>query len=236
MGSDSGRKSRFGYFNEAPPHRVKLAGFYLDVTEVTNALYKKFCEATGRPAPPNPPWDPSYSQRPDYPVINVSWQDAAAYARWARQRLPTEEEWEYAGRGPNSRVYPWGDDDPGGYVHHSVHVPASAPVPVNGGVPNPNAEFGIQPVGTFAPDLSVFGIRDLAENVPEWVADDYALYPGNPARLPAEEIGQKTIRGGGYPLDALAVRLTNRSSFDASKKLAIGFRCAADESQLAANK
>ena len=96
MGSDE------GYSEEAPVHRVTVQAFYMDEKPVTNAQYKEFCDATGRSYPASPRWvdlPDSFLGCPDHPVVNVSWGDAQAYAKWAGKRLPTEEEWEWAARG-----------------------------------------------------------------------------------------------------------------------------------------
>ncbi len=78
-------------------HRVYVSSFFMDKYEVTVAQYRKFCNATGRTMPAEPLWQASE----DHPIVNVSWDDASAYARWAGKRLPTEAEWEYAARGGN---------------------------------------------------------------------------------------------------------------------------------------
>ena len=105
-----------GYAEERPMHRVTVCAFYMDAYPVTNREYRAFCEATGESHPPSPRWPdyPGYFLNyPDYPVINVSWERAVAYARWAGKRLPTEEEWEYAACGGlKAPRYPWGDSPP----------------------------------------------------------------------------------------------------------------------------
>src|SRR5260370_34846776 len=83
--------------------------FYIDVTEVPNDTYAKFCRATGHPLPLGFPQD-----KPNDPVVNVTYDDAQAFAKWAKKRLPIAQEWEKAARGTEGKLYPWGDDaDPG---------------------------------------------------------------------------------------------------------------------------
>jgi len=93
-----------------PAHPVTVKTFYLDPKEVTNEQYASFIRATGYNPPPswvNGMYPPRESQ---LPVTGVSWHDASAYAKWAGKRLPTEAEWEYAARGTDGRIYPWGND------------------------------------------------------------------------------------------------------------------------------
>ncbi len=214
MGSDAGRRSgEFGYYNEAPAHSVNLPPFYIDQYEVTNAEYKKFCDATGRKYPELKGLLRDYFSHGDYPVINVSWDDARAYAAWAGKRLPTEAEWEKAARGTDGRRYPWGNE-----LDSSV-IPAQGQVAVA--------------VGSHPADTSPYGVRDMAANVPEWTEDSYQLYTGNPAALPQQESSQKVVRGVLFGIqDKGAMGITNRASAEPviprGKISLIGFRCAAD--------
>ncbi|MDE3167530.1 MAG: protein kinase [Acidobacteriota bacterium] len=82
-----------------------LPAFYIDKTEVTNAAYQQFSQATGHPLPPGFPTD-----KPGYPVVDVTVGDARDFARWAGERLPTAYEWEKAARGTDGRLFPWGSD------------------------------------------------------------------------------------------------------------------------------
>lgn len=101
MGSDSG--------NASPKHKVWIDAFFIDKYEVTNHQYRRFIEATGHPKP-------SFLKdrdlnKPNQPVVGVSYYDALTYAQWAGKRLSTEAEWEYAARGGlESKQFPWGDE------------------------------------------------------------------------------------------------------------------------------
>jgi formylglycine-generating enzyme len=216
MGSDSGRKSaRYGYENEAPAHVLVVAAFYMDVTEVSNGMYVQFCRQTVRSCPANPPWDSRYRDRAHYPVMNVSWNDANDFCQWAGKELPSEAQWERAARGDEQTVFPWGNDEPRGRAN----------------LKGDDDYLYAAPVGSFPADRSAFGVLDTAGNVPEWTADDYSLYPGNPARLPEQEKNHKVIRGGGFMTDQELARLTNRASappvIRPGAVLQVGFRCVA---------
>jgi formylglycine-generating enzyme required for sulfatase activity len=164
-----------------PARAVTLSPFFIDRTEVTNAEYKKFIDATGHAAPSD--WkDGSYPEgRDNWPVTNVSWQDASDYADWIGKRLPTEAEWEAAARGTDKRIYPWGNDWRPGLA---------------------NAETqGITEVGQYKEGASPSGALDMIGNVWEWTADQFELYPGSTAALPATKkpgVTYYVIRGGAF--------------------------------------
>lgn len=222
MGGDNDQASP----DEYPKHSVQVSSFYIDITEVTNAQFKKFVDATGyiTTAERKPDWEelkksvpPGTTKPPDsllvaaslvfkpsngpvdlneysqwwswvkganwknpegpgsniigkenYPVVQVSWDDAIAYCKWAGKRLPTEAEWEFASRGGLvNNIYPWGNE----------HVNAGSPKANTweGKFPYLNEKKDgymiAAPVKSFAPNG--YGLYDMAGNVWEWCSDWY---------------------------------------------------------------
>ena len=104
MGTDQS-----GHDDENPQHDVQIKAFCLDRYAVTNLQYKDFVDATGRRTPVHWQGGTFPIDKGDHPVVNVTWEDACAYAEWVNKRLPTEAEWEWAARGSDGREYPWGD-------------------------------------------------------------------------------------------------------------------------------
>ena len=112
--------NRDGGRDEYPQRLISLDAFYVDVYEITNGRYLDFITATGHRFPENPRdkklslWKESTVPDlfKDHPVVNVDWDDAAAYCTWAGKQLPTEAQWERAARGTNGRRFPWGDTPP----------------------------------------------------------------------------------------------------------------------------
>ena len=215
MGSDTGA-------DEAKPaHKVVLPAFYIDKTEVTNAEYKKFCDATGKP-PPNPHIEKDYfTLRPNAPVVGVSFAEAKAYADWAGKRLPTEEEWEKAASWDEAtktkREFPWSGD----FQKSSVAFQTAK----------------ISDVGKYAGGKSPSGALDMAGNVLEWVDAFFQPYPNSASSNP--EFGEKNrvVRGGHFASKSPdSLKTTKRiyipptvaSGEDGEKLVAaiIGFRCA----------
>jgi len=215
---------------DQPSHLVSVKPYYLDTTEVTNEAYKKFLDETKHAAPPNWKGGTYPEGQETFPVTDVTWEDANAYAKWAGKRLPTEEEWEFAARGTEGRLYPWGE----------TYRPGVANVNDDTGVAV--TEIRTQPVGSFSDGKSPFGIFDLAGNAFEWTSSELKAYPGG--KLPPEtETYQnlKVIRGGSWRSDPKQASATYRRGWPATRKdwpeglapdkidyTAIGFRCAQD--------
>ena len=203
--------------DETPEHRVYLDAFYIDETPVTNAEYERFLNANPLYTAP-PGWDKLQRTLPrrqaEQPVVNVAWEDAQAYARWAGKQLPTEAQWEKAARGTDRRVYPWGDDfDP---TRCNMWE---------------SAIFDKTPVTRYAPrGNSPYGVIDMVGNASEWCADWYAAdyYQHSPPQNPlGPESGIfRVLRGGAWCSDRVDLRAANRHFYyPRYRDVTVGFRC-----------
>lgn len=173
---------------ETPAHPVSVQPFMMDRTEVSNADYAEFVDATKHAAPSH--WidnRPAFGQE-RWPVVNVSFDDAVAFAAWRSKRdgvsyrLPTEEEWEYAARnGQRADLYPWGPD----WREGLAVLKEATPVAV-----------GSRPAGA-----NEWGVADLLGNVWEWTSSKVSVYPGNSTVLSSNKQDWITIRGGCYVSD-----------------------------------
>jgi serine/threonine-protein kinase len=205
--------------DEKPQHRVYLDAFWIDQTEVTNAMYAK-CVQAGACQPPSSTASYTFhayygdSQYDRYPVAWITWERARSYCEWAGRRLPTEAEWEKAARGTDGRLYPWGN---------------AAPNPT---LLNFKAEVGdTTAVGNYPTGASPYGVLDMAGNLWEWVADwyDHSYYPRSPVRNPAGPSPQAyhACRGGSWNSAAEMVRAVARGNADPGRCDGIvGIRCA----------
>jgi formylglycine-generating enzyme required for sulfatase activity len=203
-------KRRYKSRDAMPERRLFLSSFYMDIYEVTNGDYKVFVDETGHrpPAHWNGKAPPAGTEK--HPVTHVSWNDAKAYAEWCGKRLPTEEEWEKAARGPEGNIFPWGQ----WWLKDRAHIDGKAPKPID-----------VYPKGK-----SVYGCYCMAGNVWEWTNNWYEAYRGNVLRDPKFGETHKVCRGGGFkdPLETgcLGFRRTPKEPEKLYED--VGFRCAKD--------
>ena len=228
MGSNEGDD------NERPVHIVGLDAWWIDRTEVTNVQYRRCVKAGECDSPRengSQTRDSYYddSTYDDYPVIYVSWDQATDYCSWVGARLPTEAEWEYAARGPQGQVFPWGDEFDGNLLN-------SCDANCELGWADVSIDDGYEdtaPVGSYEGGASWCGALDMAGNVWEWVDDWYAAdyYEGSPARNPTgPSTGEhRMLRGGSWYNYVDFVRSAYRTWHDpVVADTSIGFRCAKD--------
>ncbi|MCD4685803.1 MAG: SUMF1/EgtB/PvdO family nonheme iron enzyme [Anaerolineae bacterium] len=197
-----------------PVHEVCFdEPFWMDRYEVTRAQY----EACVTTSACEQPFTSNYSTQPNHPINNMSWFDAQRYCEWRGARLPSEAEWEYAARGPDALVYPWGNE----------FVEANGVY--SGNSSNQTAVVGSRPSG-----VAWVGTFDQSGNLWEWVADWYSnnyygtltngvINPGGP------DIGiSRVLRGGAFNnIDSRVVRVEYRNVYDpVVAYYAAGFRCA----------
>jgi formylglycine-generating enzyme required for sulfatase activity len=159
--------------HEKPGRKVFLPEFFMDMHSVTNEQFRRFVEAGGydrrefweeeawsfiRAKKIDAPqgWEHDDFNAPDQPAAGVSWYEAAAYARWAEKRLPTEAEWEKAARGADRRRFPWGNEFP---------TPDRVNFDQVIGHPTPK--------GAYPKGASPYGCMDMAGNVNNWCRDWY---------------------------------------------------------------
>jgi formylglycine-generating enzyme required for sulfatase activity len=219
---------------EGPARRVYLSAFAIDRVEVTVAAYRGCVQAGGCPPAPLTLSDPRFV-RPNLPVTSVTWDEAAAFCAWRHARLPTEAEWERAARGPDQRVWPWGNVlRPHAFNHGRFAVPDDPSSSDLIALIRPDASDGaalLAPVGAHPDGASAEGVLDLAGNANEWTADWYRPEPPqtistvNP-RGP-EAGGLRVLRGGSWRQPPFFARTTYRDPTPPDTRSAeIGFRCA----------
>jgi formylglycine-generating enzyme required for sulfatase activity/tRNA A-37 threonylcarbamoyl transferase component Bud32 len=203
------------------PNVVKLNDFYIDHTEVTNAVYAQ-CVAAKQCPPPKSPDSKTHTnyaadpQFANFPVIDVSWQQANTFCGWAGKRLPTEAEWEKAASWKpdtdEKMVWPWGDD--------------FDPTRLN------SAEANIgdtSKVGQFPPELN--NTVDMGGNVYEWTSSLAQPYPykADDGREDPQADGDRIFRGGSWAQTQGKARTTSRQSAPLTYSgRETGFRCASD--------
>jgi formylglycine-generating enzyme required for sulfatase activity len=210
------------WFTDAEPvHKVYLDAFWIDQTEVTNAMYA-LCVADGdcqSPVNSSSYSRSSYYGNPEFndsPVVYADWNMANAYCTWAGRRLPTEAEWEKAARGTDERIYPWGNNAPNeNLLNFQLNVGDTTAV------------------GSYPAGASPYGALDMAGNVLEWVADWYSgtYYRNSPTENPlGPDLGDtRVLRGGAWSDSGGVVRSAFRTrSNPTNSGDYLGFRCARD--------
>ncbi|MBU0650977.1 SUMF1/EgtB/PvdO family nonheme iron enzyme [bacterium] len=207
-----------GEDDESPQHKVLVDSFYIGKYEITNRQYKMFVDEMGYYPPVNvfgedseySLWDGQFvpDEILDYPVINISWDDAMAFCMWLCKkegvpegvyRLPTEAEWEKAAKGPEGYIYPWGNSSP---TRKNLNYDNKWEGPMT-----------LKKVGSYP--ANSYGIHDMAGNVVEWCMDKYKenFYSFSEYENPICETGeQRVLRGGSWSSYSYLVRTTNRYS------------------------
>jgi eukaryotic-like serine/threonine-protein kinase len=210
MGSNDGNS------DEQPLHTVYLDAFWIDQTEVTNAMYAK-CVQNGKCNKPRAEIYYGNSMYENHPVVYVSWYDAQSYCEWSGGRLPTEAQWEKAARGRLAeKKFPWGNEAP------------VCQVGAENGAQYNSCNEHTSPVGSFSPNG--YGLYDMSGNVREWVNDWYdggyyaILLSRNPSGPSSGEF--RVLRGGSRHDLENHLRSAYRSRFPPSNVyLDSGFRC-----------
>lgn len=196
-----------GAASERPQHNVSIAPFAISRTEITNAQYLSFCQATNHPTPNDPHWQGIYIyDYPNNPVVAISWYDAQAYCQWLSKvldqtvRLPREAEWEYAAQ----------NSTPGTILEnsHAEILPTTK-------------------VGSYPPNS--YQLYDMLGNVWEWCSDWYApdYYGQSPTDNPTgpTEGEYRVMRGGSWAESQQSSRITKRNKgLPTGGSPTIGFR------------
>jgi formylglycine-generating enzyme required for sulfatase activity len=231
--------------DETPAHAVTLAGFCIDVTEVSVGAYSECASCAPLPAEVHGEaltangvefWS-EFCNGPtarEHPVNCVDFEGASAYCEKAGKRLPTEEEWELAARGTTGSTYPWGEAPVTAERLNACGAECSrllterrAKLGLGPWPPGMHAEDdtapATAPVGSRPAGASAAGVLDLAGNVWEWTGSHYCRYS-------APECGdsRRVIRGGGWDtVESRDVRAARRlPSAPSARSWSVGFRCA----------
>lgn len=174
--------------------------------EVSGDDFRAFVAAVSEKMPRQPEW---YADG-THPVVNVTWDEATSYCKWAGGRLPTEAEWEHAARGGlDGKLFPWGDEFTGqANARHNLKIEPF--------------DF-TAPVGSFPPNA--FGLRDMAGNVWEWTASAFTLTHASPPAGNGYDL--RTIKGGGWDNLISRLRVSERAALSRRGRhnLYVGFRC-----------
>jgi formylglycine-generating enzyme required for sulfatase activity len=230
--------------DETPRHGETVESFCIDLTEVTVKAYAA-CDSCA-PAPKTVEFEGltpngraflsqfcNGADRADHPINCIDWRQANAYCAAQGKRLPTEQEWEFAARGKQGRLYPWGEDPPGADRLNACGAECSrmlterleqigkSPWPAM--YPEEDLAPATAPVGSLPSGATAAGLHDLAGNVWEWTASPYCAF-GNAACGDSRRV----LRGGGWDTVEISdVRAARRyPSAPSARARSVGFRCA----------
>jgi formylglycine-generating enzyme required for sulfatase activity len=232
---------------EEPPHPVLLDAYWIDQTEITNAMFVEFLNKIGNNIEGGDPWYDSSDSNAriqeqggiwvvdesfgNHPVTLVTWYGANAYCDYVLRRLPTEAEWEKAARGTDKRNYPWGNDFDGTRLNFCDVNCENISIPYFDDGFSMTAPVGIFPLGA-----SPYGVLDMAGNVYEWVFDWYDDYyfessPYENPKGPSASVDEsRGLRGGSWLTPGDYTRTTDRTSrFPLFEEIDTGFRCVISE-------
>jgi formylglycine-generating enzyme required for sulfatase activity len=209
-----------GEEDERPQRVIHLDAFYIDQLAVSVAQFRRCVVAKACSVPETEKgcnW--GTPGREDHPVNCVSWDQARSYCAWAGKRLPSEAEWEKAARGTDGRYFPWGTQEP---TCERANYALGAEKYCHGQT---------APVSAHAAAASPWGVRQMAGNVYNWVADwhDKEYYRVSPERNPTgAAVGKyRVVRGGSWFSRAADLRLTMRGLIPPLASFPyVGFRCA----------
>ncbi|MFH1186060.1 MAG: SUMF1/EgtB/PvdO family nonheme iron enzyme [Chloroflexota bacterium] len=201
-----------------PVRTVNVGDFWIYRTEVTNRMYS-LCVDLGQCSPPDPIDNPGFGdvEEGSKPVVGVNWDQAAAYCGFVNGRLPTEAEWEKTARGPDGRVYPWGNNAP---TCDLLNFDACVRKTTD--------------VGTYPAGESYYKAVDMSGNVFEWVADWYlANYYGSaPTQDPQGPAtgNRRSVRSSAYNTDGFLTEAARRFYAQPDDHRAdLGFRCVVED-------
>jgi formylglycine-generating enzyme required for sulfatase activity len=200
-------------FDEIPSMTIDLDAYYIGKYETTNDSYIKCVDAKICKSGLSQDGFRDQSKR-NHPVVNITFEQANEYCKWAGGRLPTEKEWEKAARGNDGRLFPWGN-----------HWNPKALNWDDGG--DEDGYSGTAPVGSFELGKSPYGAYDLSGNVWEWTSDWYKGYSQASKQYPEYGEKYKVIRGGGWFNERRADYRTSLRFGCVPLKAAeyLGFRC-----------
>ena len=224
------------YEAEKPVQKIMLSNYYIDKYLVTNAQFSKFVEQTGYVTDaekeesgmvrigrrwkklPEANWKTpdglaSIDDKDNYPVSQISYNDALSYCKWARKDLPTEAQWEKVARGPEGNLYPWGNTDPNETTANFDNVIES-----------------VSAVDSYEKGQSFYGAFDMAGNVYQWCKDWYETGERTTKDPTGPETGtEHVVKGGSFSEGMESIRSSNRDRYEPNYSMFIfGFRCACE--------